>query len=94
MGTFRVLSPIGKGRKTEPLQPVPRVENLASKRLGLFWNGKHNGDILLRRITELLKNKFKDIKVTKFDYGYEGVGHEAIMRMANNSDLVLGAVGD
>jgi hypothetical protein len=31
----------------------------------LRWNGKHNGDLFLDRVAELLTEKIKDIKIIK-----------------------------
>lgn len=94
MAYFAVLSPIGKIRSKDPFQMSARAGDLTGKRLGLFWNGKHNGDVLLARIAELLHRRFSKLEITQFNYGYEGAGLEAVSRMAQEADLVIGAIGD
>lgn len=43
----------------------PQPETLEGKTVLLRWNGKHNGDIFLKKIAGLLTRKIKDIKIIK-----------------------------
>jgi len=43
----------------------PRISTLEGKTVVLRWNGKPNGNILLDRIAELLKEKVQDVKIVK-----------------------------
>ncbi len=43
----------------------PHPKDLKGKTVLLRWNGKHNGDVFLNRISELLPEKVKDLKVIK-----------------------------
>ena len=43
----------------------PRLETLEGKTVLLRWNGKHNGDVLLNMIAELLKENVKGVKFIK-----------------------------
>jgi hypothetical protein len=51
--------------KIEPMKVNPHPKSLEGKTILLRWNGKHNGDNFLSRVSELLKEKVKDIKIVK-----------------------------
>ena len=72
---------------------APRLADLHRKTIGLFWNGKPNGDILLDAIGKLLKQRFENIELIKFDL-YIGVGPENIRQMAERCDGVVTGIGD
>jgi hypothetical protein len=61
----KLLTPCGNV-DIKILSTAPRQKTLDGKRIGLVWNQKPNGDILLDRAADLLKQRFKDIKVTWF----------------------------
>jgi len=61
---WEVLNPEGVV-KIEPMKINPHPSTLEGKTIMLRWNGKHNGDHLLNRIGELLKERVKDVKVIK-----------------------------
>jgi len=90
---FEVLNPVGEEAVTEAFIS-PHVKDLNKKRIGLFWNGKHNGNIVLDRIGEILKKRFRVNRLIKFNHGYEGIGPAAIMEIVENSDVVISSLGD
>jgi hypothetical protein len=47
------------------ISPAPRISSLEGKTVVLRWNGKHNGDIVLDRLAELLTKKIPSIKIIK-----------------------------
>jgi hypothetical protein len=49
----------------KPFKNAPRLNTLEGKTVLLHWNAKHNGDIFLNRVADLLTNKVKDIKIIK-----------------------------
>ena len=51
--------------KIEPLQVNAHPSSLEGKTVMLRWNGKHNGDLFLDRIGELIAEKVKDVRVVK-----------------------------
>ena len=51
--------------KIEPMQVNAHPSTLEGKTVMLRWNGKHNGDLFLDRVGELLKEKVKEVKVIK-----------------------------
>ena len=51
--------------KIEPMQVNAHPSTLQGKTVMLRWNGKHNGDLFLDRIGELIVEKVKDVKIIK-----------------------------
>jgi hypothetical protein len=79
--------------ETAMLTQSPRLTDLNGKTVGLFWNGKPNGDVLLEAIGKLLEDRFKDVKLIKF-WLYISAGPENQKRMAEQCDAVIAAQGD
>ena len=49
-----------------PKRPItPRPESLENKTIFLRWNGKHNGNVFLERIADLLVENVKGVKIIK-----------------------------
>lgn len=82
----------------------PRPKSLEEKMVLLRWNGKHNGDLFLNRIGELLVENVKDVTIVK---AWELIPEtKAISSNANKSkelakklselkpDISIGAQGD
>lgn len=74
-------------------QIAPRLKDLNRKNIGLFWNGKPDGDVLLDAIGKLLEQRFKTIELNKFNLGI-GAGPENVKQMAEKCDGVIAAIGD
>lgn len=89
---WEVLNPVAE-YETPILALSPRLEDLNEKRVGLFWNGKPNGDLLLEAIGKLLERRFKNMKTTRYDLSVS-VGPENRRRMAEQCDAVIAAIGD
>jgi hypothetical protein len=47
------------------INPAPRISSLEGKTVALRWNGKHNGDIVLDRLAELLAKQVPSVKIIK-----------------------------
>jgi hypothetical protein len=47
------------------IKPAPRILSLDGKTVVLRWNSKHNGDVFLNRVAELLKQNVPTAKVIK-----------------------------
>ena len=88
----------------ETVSARPRPKSLEEKTVLLRWNGKHNGDLFLNRIGELLVENVKDVKIVK---AWEAISETKIITSnANKSeelakklselkpDISIGAQGD
>ena len=88
----------------ETVSARPRPKSLEEKTVLLRWNGKHNGDLFLNRIGELLVENVKDVKIVK---AWEAIPEtKVITSNANKSkelakklselkpDISIGAQGD
>ena len=73
--------------------PIPRLANLNKRKIGLYWNGKPDGDTLLKSIEDLLREQFKDIEILRFHSGFP-LAPEVKKEIAEKSDAVIGATGD
>ncbi len=89
---WEVLNPVAE-YETLMLALSPRLADLDEKKVGLFWNGKPNGDLLLEAIARLLERRFKHIKTIKFNLSIS-VGPENRRQMAEQCDAVIAAIGD
>jgi predicted dinucleotide-binding enzyme len=61
---WEVVVPMGVVAKAN-LKPAPRLSSLDGKTIVLRWNGKHNGDVFLTRVSELLAERVPTAKVVK-----------------------------
>jgi hypothetical protein len=100
---WEILDPAGTiERKTAT--PAPRLESLQGKTVLLRWNFKHNGNLYLDRIAELLTEKVPGIRLIKIyemdrstinqSGSLEDSARLAKVIAAQKPDLVIGAHGD
>jgi hypothetical protein len=89
---WEVLNPESEYETSEQTI-APRLPGLQGKKIGLFWNGKPNGDILLNAIEKALEERLKVTDFHRFNLCI-GVGPENIKRMAQQCDGVISALGD
>lgn len=47
------------------VEPAKRITSLDGKTVALRWNSKHNGDVVLDRIAELMAQKYPNTKIIK-----------------------------
>lgn len=73
--------------------PAPRLEDLNNKKVGLFWNGKPGGNVVLDSIGALLQCRYESIQLKFFNAGFPAAP-EMIKQMAAESDVVIVATGD
>lgn len=85
---------------TERFRNAPRISSFEGKRVGLLWNGKSNGDFLLKRVGELLENRYGKVKITRFWEVDPRAAHPdkktdaELDNIARSSDIVISAAGD
>lgn len=90
-----VLDPTGKASAIQEVAPASRLEELQGKSLGILWNEKPNGDILLSRIEEHLTRRFDISKVVwkrKSSGGRAPV--QVLEDLARECDVVINGIGD
>ncbi len=61
---WEVLVPAGVIEQVS-VSPAPRITALEGKTIVLRWNGKHNGDVVLNHLAELLAKKYPTAKIIK-----------------------------
>ena len=89
---WEVLNPMAE-YETLVSALAPRLTTLNDRKVGLFWNGKPAGDVLLAAIETLLAERFENVKFTTFNL-YISVGPENVKQMAERCDAVIAAIGD
>lgn len=95
MVRLEVLNPAGKVMKVEKKPLAPRPSTLEGKRLGLVFNLKPGGEILLTRTAELLKERFKIKEVNWFSRPCCVAPPEGYIEgAAKGSDIAVAASAD
>ena len=99
--TLEVVNPTGKVLSAPLLKPAPRIAGLEGKKIGLMWNGKKHGNLVLERIAKALEERFKDSQFIKLPSGASlpwGAypDEETIAEIAKKQgcDAVIGTIGD
>ena len=97
MVELRVLNPVAEA-KPEKVELAPRLTDLKGKTIGLYWNAKSGGDILLEQNAELLRQRYSGIKFKNY-LGAVGfvVRHataEQADTMTRECDAVIGTSSD
>ncbi len=63
--TLKIINPVADGAAdqadAERHPAAKRPKTLDGKRIGLYWNGKNNGDIALRMVQDKLAKRFKNV---------------------------------
>lgn len=98
---LEVAVPTGRFLTKIPLNPAPRLAGVSGKKIGLLWNGKKNGDLVLERIAQLLGDRFQDVQFVKLKSGADlpwgAYPHEeTVAEIAKTAacDAVIGTMGD
>jgi hypothetical protein len=90
---LRVLNPRGE-REAMPARGISlRVAKLEGKRIGLYWNGKPDGDYFWETIEGMLKKRFPTATVLRYN-GPGDLGEALAAKMAKEVDTFLYGVGD
>jgi hypothetical protein len=95
-GKIVVLSPV-PAMVSQKMSPAPRLDTLNGKVMGILWNTKPNGDILLRRIQEILSNRFKLAAIMwqqKPRSADVAAPSDMIRELAMKADFIIAATGD
>ena len=93
--TITFLDP-RQGASSGAFVPAVRLESLTNKRLGLLWNNKVGGDVLLKHVADILNKKYNlaDIYFTKKMFIGNAAPPEVVDDLASRVDAVIVGVGD
>ena len=94
MYSLKVLNPVAPliGEvKGEPL--APRPETLEGKTIGLKWSGTAGGDVVLRRVQEVLEKKIPSATF-KFYSGSIPAPRPMMEQIKQEVDVVIAATAD
>ena len=91
--TLEVMNPRGDIAPRPVLEPAARVNDIAGKKIGIYWNGKAGADNLLDVVAELLKEKFPSSTILRYD-GPLDAGDERATAMCSEADTIIYGVGD
>lgn len=84
----------------EKLGGATRLDDFSGKRIGLWWNGKPNGDIFLNELAHQLESRYpgmNTVRMWELDAATTtayGVPRDKLERMAKSADMVIGALAD
>ena len=91
---LRILNPRLEGE--QGFQHAPRVPTLDGKILGVLYNGRAGGDVVLRELLTLLESKYNLAKVvfrTK-PHAWVSAPEEMFQELAQSSEVAITGVGD
>jgi len=61
---WEIVNPTGVIKKAD-IKPAARITSLEGKTIAFRWNGKHNGDVFLGRLAELMAEKVPSATIVK-----------------------------
>ena len=94
MEILEVLDPVAQQRGVINAKAVvPRPATLEGMKVGLLWSGTAMGDVALRRVAEMLKQRFPAIE-TDFYLGGLPAPTSVLEQAAAESDIIIGATAD
>lgn len=97
MANLEVLNPVADA-KPEKVELAPRLTDLTGKTIGLYWNGKSGGDILLEQNAELLKQRYSGVKFRNYMGAVGSIMRHATAEQADaiarECDAVFGSTAD
>jgi len=103
MHALRVVNPIGQPVKSDgvsgpSIRAAQRLDSFSGKTIGLFWNGKPQGDVALARTKARLTAEFGDVSFVEYVGDMGGIQRRAsqamLDRIAAEVDAVVGSTGD
>ena len=92
--TLDVMNPRGEITPPKAVAPVPRVSDLAGKRIGIYWNRKAGGNNFWDVVETELKQRFPTAKIVRFSEGGFDPGDKRVAAMVKEVDTFLYGVGD
>jgi hypothetical protein len=94
MVKLKLLNPEATSQGDVHTFPVaPRPSTLDGKTVGLLWNDKRGGDLALRRVGQLLQDRFKNVTVIPYQ-GPRGYPKSLLEQAFEECDVFVGSTGD
>ena len=94
MFTLEVLNPVARSEgDIKVSKAARRPRSLDGLTLGLLWNSKRGGEIALVKAGELVRNKYKNVKVIRYD-GSMPCEKKLMERARQECDVFIGSTGD
>ena len=91
--TLKVLNPRGEREASVVRGISPRLASVEGRKIGIYWNGKPDGDYYWDTIERLLKDRFPTCRVKRYN-GPGDLGAEFAAEIAREVDTFLYGVGD
>ena len=91
-GNVKLLNPVGKITGEEK-SIAKRLANIENKTLGILDNGKEFSNIIVKRIGEILKQKFSLKKINLYEKGFPSKAAPFIKQIVKECDFVVNGVG-
>jgi hypothetical protein len=94
METITVLDPTGKAGSKE-FPAAPRPGGLDGRVLGVLWNGKPNGDILLERVRAALAGRYRlKAMLWRKKPAVDLPAGPLLAELAAEADFIVNGIGD
>ena len=94
MFTLEVLNPVAQSEgEITATGTARRPGSLDGLTLGLLWNSKRGGEVALVKAGELISNKYKNVKVIRYD-GSMPCEKDLMERAKQECDVFVGSTGD
>ncbi len=93
--TLAVHNPVAT-TEIERVRPAERLKDLNGKRICLVWNRKARGDVAMRKVAEVLKQRFTGLEFPFFEMQTSiALVPEQIQRLKQlKIDAVISSTGD
>ena len=95
MHLLEVLNPVAQQRGVVTARPVnPRPSTLDNLTVGLVWSGTHGGDVALKRVGEMVEERYEGAKSIFYVSGQYPAPPHILKQAAEECDVVVGATAD
>lgn len=102
MDELTIINPVAASRAEDPantlFDPAKRLGTLSGKTIGLYWNGKNNGQYALAETRSGIERRFPDARFLEYTGSEGGVLRRASVdqldTMAAECDAVVGTTAD
>jgi hypothetical protein len=94
MFSLEVLSPVAQSAGESKVSGAARrPHSLDGLTLGLLWNSKRGGETALAKAGELIRSKYKNVNVIRYD-GSMPCDKKLIERARQECDIFVGSTAD